>query len=145
MNLGKRKKSWPARVFVKYLLIQMLSWALWALVLILVRHWIHFPGWVIPAFVVAWAVKDMVMFPFVWRAYDSEQGKRAHPRAGDRAVVVKRLSPEGYVRVDGELWRAEMTGKKGSLAEGGMVRVMDIRGLTLIVEPAQTDCKDGQG
>ena len=145
MKLGKKKRSWPTRILVKYLLIQMPSWALWAMVLILVRHWIQFPGWVTPAIVAAWAVKDIVMFPFVWQAYDSERGERAHPRVGARAVVVRKLSPEGYVQVSGELWKAELAGEEGSPPEGGAVRVLDIRGLTLIVEPVkdESDGKDG--
>jgi membrane protein implicated in regulation of membrane protease activity len=142
MSLRKRKKSWPARILFKYLLIQLPGWALWTLALILVQHWIHFPGWIIPLFVAVWVGKDIIMFPFVWRAYDSEHGQKSHPRAGDRGVVVKRLSPQGYVRIDGELWRAEVAGEKGSAFEGETVGVIDVQGLTLIVEPVSMRSKD---
>jgi membrane protein implicated in regulation of membrane protease activity len=139
MSLRKRKKSWPARILFKYLLIQLPGWALWTLALILVQHWIHFPGWIIPLFVAVWVGKDIIMFPFVWRAYDSEYGQKGHPRSGDRGVVVKRLSPHGYVRIHGELWRAWMTGGEGSLSEGETVRVLEVQGLTLIVEPVSVN------
>jgi membrane protein implicated in regulation of membrane protease activity len=145
MDLRKRKKTWPGRILVKYLLIQLPSWVLWTLVLILVQHWIHFPRWIIPLFIAVWVGKDIIMFPFVWRAYDSEHGQKGHPRAGDRGVVVKRLSPQGYVRIVGELWRAEVVGEKGTLFEGETVRVLDVQGLTLIVEPVSLSSEDSVG
>ena len=145
MNKGQKRKSWTPRILVKYLLIQLPSWVLWALALILVRHWIPFPRWVIPALVAVWVVKDIVMFRFVWRAYDSEIGQRGHPRPGAQGVVVKELSPEGYAQIDGELWRAELAGEKRSAAEGQTVWVRDVQGLTLIVEPVSMSSKDSFG
>jgi membrane protein implicated in regulation of membrane protease activity len=143
MNMGKKRRSWPTRVLVKYLLIQFLSWVLWTLVLILVQHWIHFPGWVIPAFIAVWVAKDIIMFPFVWRAYDSERGERGHPRAGAQAVVVKKISPAGYVRIDGELWRAETAEQETSIPPGETVTVEGIKGLTLLVRPSSGDTDSG--
>ncbi len=145
MNKGQKRKSWTLRILAKYLLIQAPSWVLWALVLILVRHWIPFPRWVIPAFVAVWAAKDIIMFRFVWRAYDSEIGRRGHPRPGAQGVVVKELSPEGYVQIDGELWRAQLARKNRSAAEGQTVWVRDVKGLTLIVEPVPMSCRDSFG
>jgi membrane protein implicated in regulation of membrane protease activity len=133
--MAKKRKTWSTRVLVKYLLIQLPSWILWALGLTLLRHWIAFPGWVVPAFVAAWVGKDIFMFRFVWRAYDSEAGQVAHPRPGDQAVVVQKLSPAGYVSFDGELWRARLAGEKQTAAKGQAVWVRDVQGLTLIVEP----------
>jgi membrane protein implicated in regulation of membrane protease activity len=39
----------------------------------------------------------------------------------------------GYVRIGGELWRAEAA--SGFVPRGAPVRVVAVRGLTLVVEP----------
>jgi membrane-bound ClpP family serine protease len=144
MRVGKKRKSWSTRVLVKYLLIQSLSWVLWALVGVVVQRWIHFPGWVIPVFIAVLVAKDIIMFPFVWRAYDSERRGALHPRVGTLGVVVKKLSPAGYIEANGELWRAELAGENSSIAEGDTVSVRDVRGLTLIVEPVSRRPKDSE-
>jgi len=43
------------------------------------------------------------------------------------------ISPDGYVFVMGELWRAKST--NGAIPVGEEIRVVDVDGLTLIVEP----------
>ena len=52
---------------------------------------------------------------------------------GKRAVAVDALTPEGQVKLDGELWRARCT---GYAAPGTPLVVTGIDGLTLEVEPS---------
>jgi membrane protein implicated in regulation of membrane protease activity len=52
---------------------------------------------------------------------------------GKRAIAVDALTPEGQVKLDGELWRARCT---GYAAPGTPVVVTGIDGLTLEVEPS---------
>jgi len=139
------KRSWTTRTLVKYILVQVPSWGLWAAALILLRHWFDFPWWVIPAVMAVLLAKDIIMFPFVWRAYESEHGERARPRVGALGTVVKNLSPAGYIQIGGELWQAENAGEKTFAGEGETVRVRDVRGLTLIVEPVAVSLKDSEG
>ena len=56
----------------------------------------------------------------------------AETLVGKRGVAVGPLSPEGQVRVDGELWNARCT---GYAAPGTPVVVKGLNGLTLEVEP----------
>jgi len=51
---------------------------------------------------------------------------------GEIGEVVSPLDPSGTVRVHGELWQAESTGKR--IAKGRRVRVVELRSLTLWVE-----------
>jgi len=52
---------------------------------------------------------------------------------GLKGKVVQKLNPEGFVLIEGEIWRAvSATGK--SIDEGTIVVVRDVRGTTLIVE-----------
>ena len=52
---------------------------------------------------------------------------------GQLAAVRNRLGPEGYVLVEGELWRARSTGR--AVEPGERVRVLAVDGLELTVEP----------
>ncbi len=52
---------------------------------------------------------------------------------GATGVVRAALSPEGYVFVAGELWRARSL--TGNVPQGTIVRVVDVEGLTITVEP----------
>jgi membrane-bound serine protease (ClpP class) len=52
---------------------------------------------------------------------------------GNDGKVTKRLAPEGYVKVQGVLWKA--TCFESELEVGDEVVVVDINGLRLIVSP----------
>jgi membrane-bound serine protease (ClpP class) len=56
---------------------------------------------------------------------------------GAAGVVTQALDPLGYVRVQGHIWRATLAaGTWPRLPVDTAVRVLDVRGLTLVVEPA---------
>lgn len=131
-----KRLPWPTRVMAKYFLLQVPTWVFLVLVLAVLRKWIGFPWWVIPAAVALWVIKDAVLFPFVWPAYDSGR-QDPRPLVGARGVVVRSLSPEGYIHIDGEFWRAEAMRKGTAIAAGEIVQVQEIRGLTLLVRPVK--------
>lgn len=54
---------------------------------------------------------------------------------GELADVRARLDPYGQVFVNGALWRAEVDPAKAPVEPGNTVRVVDVDGLTLMVEP----------
>jgi membrane-bound serine protease (ClpP class) len=59
---------------------------------------------------------------------------------GAPGVVTQALDPLGYVRVQGHIWRASLAdGAIPWLAVDARVRVLEVRGLTLVVEPARDD------
>jgi len=103
------------------------------LVLILIRQLLPYPWWVIPLLFLLWVIKDALLFPFVWPAYDVGAENR-QPLIGSKGMVVRALSPQGYIQIRGELWRAE-TEKGDWVPEGNAVRVEKVKGLTLVVEP----------
>jgi membrane-bound serine protease (ClpP class) len=51
---------------------------------------------------------------------------------GERAEVIQELAPNGRVRLRGEIWSAR---SDTAAAVGEAVRVADVDGLTLVVEP----------
>ena len=133
--MGKRR--WSRRVVIKYSLLQLPALVFLALILHLIRLWVQMPAWLIWGMVGLWIVKDMMLFPFVWRSYDQNRLGDANSMVGLHGIVKDRLAPSGYVEVHGELWRAEVMQGAPFVESGGGVRVKEIRGLTLIVQPDQ--------
>ena len=71
---------------------------------------------------------------FVFRVWSRRRKARVGVEllVGRVAVVLRPLSPEGQVRVDGEIWAARC---ERPVARGGEVVVRAVDGLTLVVEP----------
>ena len=81
-----------------------------------------------------WIAKEVIIFPFVWRAYDQNQPGISRLMLGDRGVAKERLAPTGYIQVQGELWRAEKIGSGPPIEKGEFVRVEKMQGLKLFVK-----------
>lgn len=128
------KPQWTPKILLRYALLQLPSQALVVLVLLVVRRWVDLPAWFVWAFIVCWVLKDVILFPFVWRAYDWDRAGNASSMVGLRGTAVEQLAPAGYVRVRGELWRAELVGDGRPIEAGKAVTVLGSRGLTLLVE-----------
>ncbi len=50
-------------------------------------------------------------------------------------MAAESLSPSGYVKVHGQLWQAELVKGYNSVDVGKIVRVIEAKGIKLIVEP----------
>jgi membrane-bound ClpP family serine protease len=74
---------------------------------------------------------NVILFPFVWRAYDKGN---PNPMIGLQGIAVDRLSPSGYVRINGELWRSKVIKDDSAIEKGEVVTVKGMRRLTLIVQ-----------
>ena len=131
---GINDRRWSARVVVRYALLQVPALALLVVLLIVVQRWVDLPAWFTWGLVALWVAKDAVLFPFTWRAYDWHRSGDANSMVGARGITEEQLAPSGYIRVHGELWKAEMMGDGPSIDRGEAVRVRGIRGLTLLVQ-----------
>jgi membrane-bound ClpP family serine protease len=132
---GMNKRSLSARIVVRYTLLQLPAVALLILILILVRRWVDVPTWFVWGLVALWVGKDVILFPFVWRAYDWGSPGETNSIIGARGIAEDRLGPSGYIRVHGELWQGELIGGGPPVDRGKGVRVLGIRKLTLLVQP----------
>ena len=126
---------WSQQVLIKYSLFQLPGLALLILILVLLRYWINIPTWAVWTFISLLVIVDVIMYPFVWRAYDKDN---PNSMSGSQGIATDRLSPSGYVRIKGELWRAEMIEGDSAIEKGDVVTVTGIRGLTLIVRSNKT-------
>jgi len=132
----RKERSWTLRALVKYALLQIPGIFMVVVGAILARRWLDLPVWIVWVAVSIWVVKDIVLFPFLWRAYDNK------PRPGDpysmigsQGIAQERLAPSGYALVGRELWRVEVMETGSPIEKGEAVRVREINGLTLMVEP----------
>jgi membrane protein implicated in regulation of membrane protease activity len=90
---------------IKYLLFQIPGWIITAIVLLMLLHWEFIPKWLAVLCFVAWLLKDLLLYPFLRRAY--EPGVTGSARlVGSKGIAEGDLTPTGYIRVRGELWRA---------------------------------------
>jgi membrane protein implicated in regulation of membrane protease activity len=124
-----------ARVVIKYTLLQIPAAILLILVLAEICRRVDLPSWLFWIIIIGWIAKDVLLFPLVWRSYDSKRDEGTHPMKGGRGIAVERLAPTGYVRVGGELWKGRLSEGVFSIEKGQKVNVKEIRGLTVIVEP----------
>jgi membrane protein implicated in regulation of membrane protease activity len=79
-----------------------------------------------------WLVKDLALFPLLRSAYEIDSRSVIERLIGEAGTTVEHLSPGGYVRVRGELWRAEVHGES-SIPVGRRVTVTGVRESTLLV------------
>ena len=135
MPLPKKRSAIKPAVYGRYGVLCAVELVALALVLVVVRQWTALPGWLFGGIVAAWIVKDVVLFPFVWRAYDPEAPgvTRSGGMTGARGIAREVLDPCGYVQVRGELWKAERADGSPPIAAGSRVRVVRREGLTLFV------------
>jgi membrane protein implicated in regulation of membrane protease activity len=126
--------SRQTRILIRYTLFQIPSLALLTLILILVRRWVNLPEWFFWGAIAVWLAKDVILFPFVWRAYDRDRLRELQSLVGIEGIVEERLAPTGYIRIHGELWQAEVVRADVSIERGEPVRIRGIKGLRLQVE-----------
>lgn len=129
------KKKWSSRILLRYWLLQLPALALLVLILVYAQRWVDLPAWIFWGSLAIWVVKDAVLYPFVWRAYDWDRSKDSNSMVGVKGIAKELLAPSGYVQVRGELWKAELAEGVQSVEEGEPVLVQEVRGLTLIVKP----------
>jgi len=127
------KRMWSASVLGKYWALQLPEAALVVVVLLLLQEWLEIPTWLVWSLVGLWVAKDAAFYPFVWRSFDPGYPAMLHTLDGEHGVATERLDPSGYIRVRGELWRAELAHGARPVDKDERVQVQAMRGLTVIV------------
>lgn len=119
---------------LKYTIIHAVEFALVVGAVIIVRHYVRIPTWLVVLFLVLWVVKDVVIYLKVWRSYAYGDNRPTNTMIGLEATAVSSIDPAGYVRTRGEIWKAEINEPQHPAAKGERTRVVDIKGMTLVVE-----------
>jgi membrane protein implicated in regulation of membrane protease activity len=130
-------KEAKRRIVLRYARYQIPDIAILALILYVLRWWVDLSLWLYIGFVSLWMFKYVLVFSFVWRAYDKPRPGDVKSLIGTEGITEERLDPSGYVRVHGELWRAEVIEKTIPIEKGQKVQIERVSGLTLLVKPVQ--------
>jgi membrane-bound serine protease (ClpP class) len=120
--------------FQRYLLFQVPGLLIDAAVLAALMEWWNLPSWAAAAIFALLVAKDFVLYPFLRVGYETREASGMARLLGEQGVVKQRLDPEGYVLVNGELWKARPGGHGDPLEPGTRVRVTAHEGMLLVVE-----------
>jgi membrane-bound serine protease (ClpP class) len=122
-----------------YTVQAILGWMLEEAILVAAVLWllplfnIDIPLWGLAILMVALAIYSYIMYRIGRSTFLMKPKVAAETIIGNDGKVTKRLAPEGYVKVQGVLWKA--TCVESELEVGDDVVVVDINRLRLIVSP----------
>ncbi len=131
-TLSKEAKR---RIVLRYALFQIPDIGILALILFVVHQWVDLSLGLVIGIASLWMVKYVIVFSFVWRAYDKPRPGEIKSLIGTEGIAEERLDPSGYIRVHGELWWAEVIGKTIPVEKGETVLIERACGLALLVKP----------
>ena len=126
-------KNIPRRILIKYSLVTLIDNALLIFILILAHNWISIPTWLFWTVIALSFSKDLIVFPYVWRSFDSKAPSKMRTIIGQRGTALEPLAPGGYIRLQGELWKAETVSGCPSIGKGETVKVESAQGLKVFV------------
>ncbi len=99
--------------------------------------------WLLIVFMAAWAVYSCLTSMLVGKVIVRESAVGPETLIGVKCRTTTPLSPEGYVRVGTELWRA--CSMAGDVETGAELVIVGINRLTLLVKPSTgTSFEEGQ-
>ncbi len=126
------------RTIARYTLFQIPDLILLSLGLAAAVRWWDFPVLAAYGMVALWIAKDVILYPILRVAYDVGGSSGVDGILDALGVVTQPLVPSGYVRLGSELWKAEPVCDSETISVGSAIRVVELRGLTLIVKPVTT-------
>lgn len=121
------------KTIIRYILLQIPELILLIIAMIICGKFINIPTWVPITVISIWIVKDILLFPKVWKAYQTNHQTPVEKLIGMNGIAMDNLNPNGYVKVNGELWKAKISDTKLPVEKGDKIKVIDARGMQLIV------------
>lgn len=128
-------RRWSSKILLRYFLLQ-LPGIFFIAALIILLYLIKAVSFKVIWIVLAvWVIKDILLYPLVWKSYDLSPNPGKASMIGQLGVALEAINPTGYVLVKGESWSARLKNKKSVIRKNEPVYVSDVQGLTLIVRP----------
>ena len=122
-----------------YTLQAVISWIVEELLLIAVVLWLlpslfqlNIPLWGLAILMLALAIFSGIMYSIGRRTFFISPKVPGNNIIGSQGMVVKPLTPQGYVKVQGVLWKA--VSEESDVRVGDEVEVTGIEGLKLLVK-----------
>lgn len=127
------RRGWSRQALVRYILLQIPAALLAGFVLLLLHRWAGLAPWIAWLLLSLWIAKDIVLFFFVWPAYETGSDGSSHSLQGAQGIVRERLDPYGTVRLQGQIWKARVVEGSSPVEPGERVTVLGREGLRLTV------------
>lgn len=121
---------------LRYLLLQLPETVLLVMAVVLVDRWVDLPAWLLWGLAGAFLAIHAVLFPLLWRANRTRRPPVGGSVVGLPGTARDRLDPTGWVRIRGELWRAEIEPGSPHADPGDAIVVTAVEGLQLRVRRA---------
>jgi membrane protein implicated in regulation of membrane protease activity len=130
------KRGWSRHAVGKYTALQVPAAILAGLVLWMLWRYDIMPAWLAWSLFCLWIAKDVVLFFYLWPAYEPGGDAGVFSPVGLSGIAVGDMHEENLrVRVRGETWQARPEPGRGPIRSGQSVFVVDRQGLLLIVRP----------
>ncbi|HEY7219415.1 MAG TPA: NfeD family protein [Candidatus Binatia bacterium] len=123
----------------RYLLFQIPGWLITGLIVVGLWNWRYLPDSLAVVLFIGWVGKDLLLYPFLRRAYELDAKTGSQGLVGVRGVAQDHLNPCGYVRVRGELWNAVANPVDQVILAGAEVEVVSADGMQVMVVAARRD------
>ncbi len=121
------------RTALRYAALQVPGIALFSVAALAASKWFDAPGRFVWACIALWVVKDIAMFPFVWRAYATGLRGGLHDLRDRCGTADEVLNPRGWVTLGHERWRARCADTGAPIPAGARVRVVAVHNLEVQV------------
>ena len=125
---------WNPRIMLRYALFQLPALFLITLTYLLIIQYRHIDIRLFLLFLALWISKDIIFYPFVWKSYVVRHHSPGEILVGKTGYALESLNPEGYIRVNGELWKAIASPEAEAIAKGERVVVHSCRDNRLLVK-----------
>ena len=123
-----------SRLIFRYSLFQIPSLVVITLVVFLIDQWYELSFLIKISAIFGWIVKDIILFPFVKRAYSIKERDKSKMLLNEKGIAVETINPKGYVRINGELWKAELSNINDPIFKNDPIEITEICGLKLKVK-----------
>ena len=121
------------KIIIRYSLFQIPSLLIITLLVFTVNHWYILDNAIIVMIILFWILKDILIFPFVWKAYSHKDRDKSKTILNQHGVAVDSINPKGFVKINGEIWQAELVELNDPINQGQPIEVVEIDGLKLKV------------
>ena len=122
------------QIILRYCQFQIPSLLIVTLLIFLIDRWYGLSTMIMIFIIFGWVLKDILLFPFVWRAYSFKDRDKSKMMLYEKGVAIQAINPSGYVRIDGELWHAELVDSNEPILKDDPIEVTEICGLKLKVK-----------
>lgn len=124
------------RIIRRYLLYQIPGISILVLLSLFFVYIVEVPVWAVWLLAGAWIVKELMTVPFTWRLYARPRLSPTELMIDQDGIVLEKLDPDGFVKFHSEIWEAEVNDQDTVIEKGTKVRILEFRGMKLIVEKA---------